>query len=112
MSRKERRRATRTYSNVPLDLYDAAGRVIIGEGRFINVSMTGSLMQSRRAIPLRQRIRLQVQSPAQSPFEFAGRVVWRKKTQDSFTYGIRFERISAAHLLARSSTSSYAHATR
>jgi hypothetical protein len=94
MSRKERRRATRTYSNVPLDLYDAAGRVIIGEGRFVNVSLTGSQLESRQPLQLRQQIHLQLQTPGRSPFHLAGKVVWRRKKAAAFNYGIRFQRLS------------------
>ena len=42
MSRKERRRANRSYSSVPLDLYDPKGRMIIGEG--LKLSFAGLLL--------------------------------------------------------------------
>ena len=89
MTRKERRRAARTYSNVPLDLYDPVDRVVIGEGKFVNVSLTGSLLESRQPLPVRKNIHLQVQSPG--TFEVAGRIMWRKKKAGTFTYGVRFE---------------------
>jgi hypothetical protein len=95
MSRKERRRALRTASSVPLDVYDAEGKMIIGEGRFVNVSKTGSQLESRQTLPLRRPIRLQIQSPAKSPLQFAGRVVWRKKLANAFSYGIEFMSLSA-----------------
>ena len=101
MTRKERRRAPRTFSNVPLDLYDAAGKVIIGEGHFVNVSLTGSQLESRQTLPLRRPIRLQVQTPAKRPMQFAGKVVWRKKIADAFSYGIRFMPASALRGLTR-----------
>ncbi|OGR93372.1 MAG: hypothetical protein A2992_06205 [Elusimicrobia bacterium RIFCSPLOWO2_01_FULL_59_12] len=91
MIRKERRRALRTHSSVPLDLYDPRSHVLIGEGRFVNVSLTGSLLESRLPLALRQSIHLQVQAPGKSPFEFSGRVVWRKKRASLFSYGIQFK---------------------
>src|SRR5205823_3455159 len=92
---KERRRAARSHSNVPLDLYDSAGRMIIGEGRFLNVSLTGSLLESRQPLHLRQQIRLELQAPGRSPFHLAGKVVWRRKKASAFSYGIRFQRQAA-----------------
>src|SRR5947208_1537782 len=87
MIRKERRRAPRTYSTVPLDLCDPKTQAVIGEGRFVNVSLTGSQLESRQPLHLRQSIRLMVQSPGKSAFEFAGKVVWRKKKASHFSYG-------------------------
>jgi hypothetical protein len=96
MNRKDRRRTTRTFSNVPLDVYDPKGRMIIGEGQFVNVSLTGSMLQSRQNLRLHQTVRLQVQSPGRSPLEVAGEIVWRKKQQKAFTYGVRFQGKKAA----------------
>jgi len=90
MQKKKSRRAQRTCSNVPLDLYDPQGHAIIGEGRFINVSLTGSLLESKQPLHVKQSIRLQVQSPSRSPLELLGKVVWRKKRESVFNYGIRF----------------------
>src|SRR5262245_5913019 len=108
MNRKNRRRAARSFSNVPLDVYDPAGRMIIGEGRFVNVSMTGSLLESCLSLNSHQHIPLHVKTPGTSAFEFAGRVVWRKKKAGGFNYGIAFEPISAAHFLAK--PPAYSHA--
>jgi hypothetical protein len=101
MTRKERRRQHRSNSNVPLDLYDPKGRMIIGEGRFVNVSLTGSMLESRQTLRLNQSLRLQVQSPGRSPLELTGRVVWRKKAARSFTYGIRFRPLPAVQAAVR-----------
>ena len=113
--RKERRRAPRTYSSVPLDLYDPHGQVMIGEGRFVNVSLSGSMLESRQSLHLHQPIRLQVQAPSKSPLEFVGRVVWRKKKAAAFNYGIQFQPLSSVNMFARQTTAAlkpaaaYAH---
>ena len=99
--RKERRRAPPTCSSVPLDLYDPHGQVIIGEGRFVNVALTGSMLESRQSLHLHQPIRLQVQTPSKSPVEFVGRVIWRKKKAAAFTYGIQFQPLSSVNMFAR-----------
>ena len=100
MKRKERRRALRTYSSVPLDLFDPKGRVLIGEGRFVNVSLSGSLVESRLPLQLHQTICLQVQAPAKTPFELAGRVVWRRRRASLYNYGIQFESLSKVRALS------------
>ena len=68
------------------------GHAVIGEGRFINVSLTGSELESRQPLHLNQHIRLQVQSPTRSAVEFAGKIVWRKKKSAVYNYGIQFAR--------------------
>jgi len=103
MSRKERRRSVRTVSNVPIDLYDRKGQMIIGEGRFINISLSGSMLESRQELPLHKSIRLQLQSPAKAPMDFTGRIVWRKKNSFQFTYGVRFDPISHMPMINRPS---------
>jgi len=102
MSRKERRRSLRTRSSVPLDVLDPKYHVLIGEARFVNVSQTGSLVESRLPLQLHQTICLQVQAPAKNPFEFAGRVVWRRKKASLYNYGIQFEALSKARALTHS----------
>ena len=112
MMRKERRGVQRSNSNVPLDLYDAKGRVIIGEGHFVNVSLTGSMLESRQSLHVRQPIRLQVQTPGKSPLEFAGRVIWRKKKTATFYYGIQFEPVPTSPVFAREPVTAYSHVHR
>jgi hypothetical protein len=89
--RKERRRAPRSFSSIPLDLCDPKSHAVIGEGRFLNMSMTGSLMVSRQTLPVNKPIQLLLQNPGKSPFELAGKVVWRKKKASVFNYGIQFK---------------------
>jgi hypothetical protein len=100
MIRQERRRTPRGNSTVPLDLYDSKGQVIIGEGRFVNISLTGSMLESRQSLPVRHSIRLQVQAPSKMPLEFVGRVIWRKKKAAAFNYGIRFQPLSTSNAFA------------
>ena len=46
----ERRRAPRSLSKVPLEIYDSKGQMVVGEGRFLNLSVTGAMMKSQRLI--------------------------------------------------------------
>jgi hypothetical protein len=113
MIRKERRRAPRTSSSVPIDLYDSDGQMIIGEGRFVNISLAGTMLESRQSLHLRQPVRLQVQSPAKSPMEFTGRVIWRKKKSARFLYGIHFEPLAKTHVFAHQTGEAvYSHLSR
>jgi hypothetical protein len=112
MNRRERRQSPRGNSRVPLDLYDLKGRVLIGEGRFVNVSLTGSLLESRQSLALHQPIRLQLQAPGKPP-AFAGEVIWRKrKNTTKYYYGIRFKPMSLSTAFSRPPVAAYIHAGR
>lgn len=87
---KERRQAVRTPSAVPLEIYDPKGRMVVGEGRFINLSTLGGLMESPKPLKARTSIRLHLMSTGKSALELLGRVVWARKNDSVFTYGIRF----------------------
>lgn len=96
MNLKERRRAPRAVSNVPLDLYDREGRMVIGEGHFVNLSTKGCLLESRQTLPQRKRIRLQIRPVAKfSPLELSGRIIWARRKSPPFTYGIAFDALAA-----------------
>lgn len=95
MKRLERRRSVRTHSNVPLDLYHPKHPVVIGQARLVNVSTTGTQMESRFPLQLRQTIRMQVQAPAKNPFEIAGQIIWRKKKAAGFAYGVEFQSLAS-----------------
>lgn len=91
MTSKERRHAARTISHLNADLYDPKGRMVIGEGHFINMSERGALMQSEKPLKPRQSVRLHVQNPVgQTALELRGKVVWARKKRPGFTYGIAF----------------------
>ena len=87
---KDRRKAARTASNLPLDIYDTKGRSIVGEGRFVNLSMLGGRMVSRKPLKARSAIRLQVIPAGKPALELTGKVIWARKKTVEFEYGIRF----------------------
>lgn len=87
---KERRKAPRSSSNVPLDIYDPKGRMVVGEGRFINLSTTGGLLESPTPLKTRRSVRLHVAPVKKSALEIIGRVVWARKEDTGFQYGVRF----------------------
>jgi len=91
MREKERRQRTRTISNVPLDLYDPEGRMIVGEGHFVNLSTTGAQLESPKPLRVDDHLRLRVQSVGESPLDLSGRVIWARKNDSRFTYGIQFD---------------------
>src|SRR5882724_3085043 len=95
---KERRKAPRADSNLPLDIYDSKGKVLVGEGRFTNVSMLGGLLVSRNSFKKSSAIRMHV-IPADKPaLDITGKVVWARKKTTGFEYGIRFSSNSLAPL--------------
>jgi hypothetical protein len=49
-------------------------------------------MESQKPLQLREPIRLHVQSTTgKTPLELAGKVVWRRKKDAHFAYGIEFD---------------------
>jgi len=87
---KDRRKAPRAASDIPLDIYDTTGRAVIGEGHFVNLSTLGGLMRSRTPLKARTAVHLQV-VPARKPaLELKGKVIWTRKKTPEFEYGIRF----------------------
>ena len=87
---KERRQEPRTASSVPLDIYDPQGRMVVGEGRFLNLSTIGALMESPKPMKPKSSVRLRMVPSGKSALEIIGRVIWARKTGSAFTYGIRF----------------------
>ncbi len=87
---KERRQAPRTASSLPADLYDPKGRMVIGEGRFVNMSEHGALMESAKPLRPKQTVRLRVESAGRTALELTGRVVWARRKRPGFAYGIAF----------------------
>ncbi|MFA5975398.1 MAG: PilZ domain-containing protein [Elusimicrobiota bacterium] len=91
----ERRQSPRIHSTVPLDLYDPRGRMVIGEGYFVNISEQGAMVRSRNTLASKKKIRLHLAADKESPLQLSGRVVWTQKKRPGFTYGIRFDPIPA-----------------
>ncbi len=87
---KDRRKAIRATSDLPLDIYDTKGRMVVGEGRFINLSTIGGLMVSRKPLKTHTAVRLHVVPSGKSALELIGKVVWARKKTSEFEYGIRF----------------------
>src|SRR5262245_8288659 len=98
-STKERRKEPRTKANLPLDIYDPKGRMVVGEGRFTNLSTTGGRMLSRKALKARSAVRLHVVPAGKSALELIGKVIWTRKKTAEFEYGIRFN--ASAQILPR-----------
>jgi hypothetical protein len=91
MGTKERRQSPRSHSNISLDIIDAEGKMIIGEGRCINMSTEGALMESPKPFARRERMRLHMPAGVKSPLEVSGQIVWARKNASSYIYGIRFD---------------------
>jgi hypothetical protein len=91
MTNKERRRAPRARSSLHLDLYDPKGRMITGEGRFVNLSEIGAMLQSAKPLRPRTKVRLQIHAAKHSSLHLRGRVVWARKKGKGFLYGLLFD---------------------
>ncbi len=87
---KDRRKAPRTNSNLPFDIYDTKGKVVVGEGHFVDLSTLGGRMVSRKPLKAQSSIRLHVVPAGKPALELTGKVVWARKKTAEFEYGIRF----------------------
>ena len=94
---KERRQAVRTPSSVPLEIYDPKGHAVVGEGRFLNLSTIGGLMESPKPLRANSSIRLHMVSAGKSALELLAQVVWVRKSDSGFTYGVRFSQRNPSH---------------
>ncbi len=86
----ERRRAPRSPSRVPCDIYDAKGHAIVAEARCVDFSVLGARMVSRKPFKPKSAIRFQLVPSDKPVLDLAGRVVWAKKKSKGFEYGICF----------------------
>ena len=96
---KDRRKAPRSNSNLPFDIYDSKGRMVVGEGHFVNLSTNGGMMVSRKPLKTREAVRLQVVTAGKAALELIGKVVWSRKKTSEFEYGIRFKSDSSSPLV-------------
>ncbi len=87
---KERRKAPRSPSRVPLDIYNAKGRAMVGDGRCVDLSVLGARIASKKPLKAKSTIRLRL-APLDKPiFTIAGKVIWMRKKAPGFEYGICF----------------------
>jgi hypothetical protein len=86
----DRRKAPRAKSNLPIDIYDTKGKVVVGEGHFVNLSTLGGRMVTRKPLKARSAVRLHVIPSGKPALELIGKVVWARKKTAEFEYGIRF----------------------
>jgi hypothetical protein len=64
--------------------------MVVAEGRFLNLSTLGGLMESFKPMKPKTSVRLRMVPSGKSALEIIVRVVWARKTGSAFTYGIRF----------------------
>jgi hypothetical protein len=88
---KDRRKAPRAVSHIPIDLYDLKGRAVTGEGQFVNFSMTGAMLETPKPLKLKEKIRLRYQPGKEAILDVAGKVVWAVKKRRLFQYGLQFD---------------------
>jgi len=87
---KERRRAPRAVSRLTLDLYDPRGKAVLAEGRFVNLSPNGALLESPKPFKVKDRIKLRYQPGKVPVIDVNGRIVWASAYRRSFRYGVKF----------------------
>ncbi len=86
----ERRTAPRVHSALPFEIYDSKGRVVMGEGKFLNLSTIGGLVASPKALKPKSTVRLHIPPSGKAALEILGRVIWTRKKPSGYMHGIRF----------------------
>lgn len=97
MIEKDHRKAPRTASQLAVDLYDPKGRAVTAEGRFVNVSTHGAMIESAHALKVQEKLLVRFQ-PGKSPvLDLAAKVIWAVKKRRGFLYGLRFQKYFATN---------------
>ena len=99
---KDRRKALRTATQIPVDLYDPKGKAITGEGQFVNFSTNGAMIETPKPLKIKERLRLRYQPGKEPLFDVGGRIVWAAKKRRFFQYGVQFAPRLASALLKAS----------
>lgn len=87
---KERRQAPRAVSRITVDLYDSKGKAVVAEGKCVNLSENGALLESPTPFKVKERIKLRYQPGKVPVIDVEGRIVWASAYRRSFRYGIKF----------------------
>ncbi len=91
---KERRRAPRAHGEeIELKIYYHDGRTLLGYGRLINVSTHGIGFYSEKIFDSGERLILEFTLWGKFRFLLIGRIIWVKKEEKDYRYGMEFIRI-------------------
>lgn len=87
---KERRKAPRSTSHIPIDLYDRHGHAVTGEGELVNLSVEGAMLMTGKPLRKSQQVRFRFQ-PGKAPvLDLDAKVIWSQKRRKPFQYGVQF----------------------
>src|SRR4051812_26203867 len=89
-SERERRKAPRAASHIPIDVYDPQGHAVTAEGQFINLSTNGAMLETPKPFKIKDVIRLRYQPGRDPVLDVKGSVVWVVKKRRLFQYGVSF----------------------
>jgi hypothetical protein len=96
---KDRRKAPRAPSELTIDLYDAKGHAVKAEGRFINLSTIGALLETPKPYKLSERLRLRFQPGKEPLLDVSGKIIWAHPYRRRYRYGVVFDSASSAQRL-------------
>ena len=93
---KENRRWLRTKHDSAVELYDAAGRLIEGGVRLVDVSAGGARFASTLALPRGRSFHGRLRLLRTGPLDVVGRIVWTKEGTNVAFYGVEFDETTRA----------------
>jgi len=94
MSEQEKRQSRRMSARGAVEFYDQDGVLLQGVGRLLNLSVTGSLVETSMQLTPGQVLRLRLQMDHKEPMDLEVTVVRAYLKQSVKTYGIHFNCIT------------------
>ncbi len=95
MSVPERRRANRRRADLILELYEPDGKLIVGVGRLIDLSLSGAHFQTTLDLMTGQSIHLLLRLDEKLLLEIPSKVVREKMKHNARTFAVTFVELSA-----------------
>ncbi len=91
MTSKDSRRAARRKHDTVMEIYDDAGRHIVGLGRLIDFSSVGVRFSTPAVLHKGDRVRARLRLLKEGVLTIVAYVVWVKKMTNTYHYGLEFD---------------------
>lgn len=95
MATPERRKSSRQRTDLILELYEPDGKLIVGVGRLIDLSVHGAHFHSTLKLSIGQLIHALIRLDEKILLEIPSKVVWLGQKTQAQAYGVEFVDLSA-----------------
>jgi hypothetical protein len=97
-SDKDRRRAQRTRAELVVELYEPEGRLVLGIGRVLDLSLVGFYLEGSVQLHPGQVLRARIRWQKGSNLEVPIKVAWARRKGTRNAYGMEFVGITKSDL--------------